>query len=81
MYAKFHKHPMMGSGSKIGGTEILCRKYSKSKNTKKCIFSENNSKFENPKKCSLGIYVKNMHAKFHKHPMMGSGSKIGGTVY
>ena len=22
MYAKFHKHPMMGSRSKIGGTEM-----------------------------------------------------------
>ena len=22
MYAKFHQHPMMGSGSKIGGTEM-----------------------------------------------------------
>ena len=36
-------------------------------------------KFEKPRKMTLGIDVKKMYAKFGASPMIGSGSKIGGT--
>ena len=43
------------------------------------VFRENIWKFKNPRNVPLGIDVENMHAKFHRNRMMGSGSKIGGT--